>query len=202
MRLVETKGKTLGSVLEQAYAKTHIGSIGSGVIDNLDCSKMELTSLEGGPAIIERRFLCDSNKLTSLVGGPKKVGSDYICSNNPITTLEGAPEYVECDFCLADGKLTSLKDIHKHLKFIGARIFLNGNPIKSHVLGVLKIKGLQEVSFTAGFNNSQTVTSRIGEVETIINRYLDDFYDRITSKEILACQSELLDAGYEEFAQL
>ena len=57
------------------------------------------------------------------------------------------------------------------------------NPIESHVLGLLKIKGLQEV--------------RLDDIQLtkIINKYLP-------LGDLLDCQEELIEAGYEEFAQL
>jgi len=57
------------------------------------------------------------------------------------------------------------------------------NPIKSSVLGLVKIKGLTEVMFVNK------------KLEKIMNKYLPlgDIFD---------CQEELIEAGLEEFAEL
>jgi len=57
------------------------------------------------------------------------------------------------------------------------------NPIKSSVLGLVKIKGLTNVIF----DNKK--------LEKIMNKYLPlgDIFD---------CQEELIEAGLEEFAEL
>lgn len=51
-------------------------------------------SLEGGPEIVKKDFICSVNKLASLKGGPKIVNGDYLVHNNPLTSLEGCPNYV------------------------------------------------------------------------------------------------------------
>ena len=84
---------------------------------------------------------------------------------------------------LTNNKLTNLKGIHKHLEYCKGVILFQQNPINSHILGLLKIKNLQGVVFT---DNSLT---------DIINKYLPE-------GNLLGCQQELIDAGFEDFAQL
>jgi hypothetical protein len=57
------------------------------------------------------------------------------------------------------------------------------NPIKECILGLLKIKNLTNV----------TLDNK--EVQDIINKYLPE-------GNIVECQSELIEAGFEEFAKL
>ena len=59
---------------------------------NVDVSKLNLTSLEGAPLVVNGNFLCHTNKLTSLQFGPTTVTGSYYCSNNPdLKSLKYAP---------------------------------------------------------------------------------------------------------------
>jgi hypothetical protein len=128
-------------------------------------------------------FSCYSNQLTSLTGAPASVTGDFHCYNNQLTSLTGAPTSVTGHFDCQGNKLTSLKDIHKYIKSIAGDFYLADNPIKSHVLGLLKIKGLKSVEL----DNE--------EVEKILNKYLPE-------GDILDCQQELIEAGFDDYAQL
>jgi hypothetical protein len=70
------------------------------------------------------------------------------------------------------------------IKHIGDTIYLNKNPIKSHILGLLKIDGLNEVK----------LDNKVAE--EIINRELDE------NRSILSAIRDLTEAGLEEFAKL
>jgi Leucine-rich repeat (LRR) protein len=152
-------------------------------VDNFNCQHNLLTSLEGGPAEVESRYICSHNKLISLKGTPTKVHY-FDCGNNNLTSLEGVPTVFNGAFTCYDNKLTSLQNIHRHIKFIGGSADFRKNPIKSHVLGLLKIKNLREV----------WLDNR--EVSIIINKHLAD------DRDVIACQDELIDADFDEYAQL
>ena len=159
-------------------APSHVGWI-------FDCSGNELTSLEGAPRHVDGSFRCYRNRLTSLRGAPSHVGSYFNCTNNQLTSLEGAPSSVDGNFYCAINKLTSLKDVYKHVTEIKGVFYANENPINSHVLGLLLIKGVTEVRL----DNEQ--------VEEILNRHLGK-----GRAGMLMAQEELIEAGLEEFAQL
>jgi hypothetical protein len=74
-----------------------------------DCSRNNLTSLEGAPQEVGRSFRCKGNKLTSLEGAPQEVGGDFYCTENRLTSLEGAPQKVGGDFYCTENRLTSLE---------------------------------------------------------------------------------------------
>ncbi len=157
----------------------------SHVSGNFDCSLNHLTSLEGVPRHIDVGIYCSYNKLTSLEGAPSHVGGDFDCSHNNLTSIEGAPSHVDGGFSCSHNKLTSLKDVHKHITEIKGIVCALKNPINSHVLGLLLIKGITKVRL----DNKQ--------VEEILNRHLGK--GRVG---MLMAQEELIEAGLEEFAQL
>jgi hypothetical protein len=150
----------------------------------MSCSNNLLRSLKGGPVEVAGKFNCYNNELTSLEGGPKLVGGSFNCEYNQITSLEGVARIISGVFYCSGNNLTSLKGIHKQIKYIGVFADFQHNPIRSHVLGLLKINGLEGVFF----DDSQ--------LAKIITKYLKG------DRDIFACQEELIEAGFEEFAQL
>ena len=149
------------------------------------CSDTQLTSLEGAPQEVKGDFICSQNRLTSLEGAPQKVGGNFYCQTNRLTSLEGAPQKVGGDFYCYINPLKSLKGIGKdYLKEINGTIDLDACHIESHMLGLLKVKGLTKIEFN--HNN---------KVEEILNKHLK-------SRDILSCQDELIENGLEEYAKL
>jgi hypothetical protein len=147
-------------------------------------SNIGLTSLEGSPIKITGNFYCYGNHLDTLKFAPRHIGGDFWCFKNWLTSLDGAPLFVGGEIDCSHNKLTSLKGIHKQIKYIGGPADFSDNPIKSHVLGLLKIDKLQSVRLDDI------------EVEKIINKHIKG------DRDIFACQEELIEAGYPEFAQL
>jgi hypothetical protein len=129
-------------------------------------------------------FYCSYNKLTSLQGAPSIVKGYFVCINNNLTSLEGAPSVIGGYFYCFHNKLKSLAGIHKIIKEIHGFADFRNNPIKSNVLGLMRIKGLTMVYL----DNKQ--------VQNILNKYLAG------DRDIIKCQSELQDAGLEEYAKL
>lgn len=129
-------------------------------------------------------FYCYGDQLTSLEGAPAHVGGGFNCNNNQLTSLKGAPAYVGGGFYCHNNRLTSLYNVHRHLPEVHGDVDFSNNPITSHVLGLLKIRGLTEV-----FLDDK-------KVQDIINKHLAG------DRNLLACQEELIDAGLGAFAQL
>jgi hypothetical protein len=159
----------------------------SSVEGNFNCLDNLITSLKGAPSPVQGFFSCHKNKLTSLEGGPGWVGGNFFCDSNKLTSLEGAPQIIGGLFDCSSNKLTSLKDIHKIIITIGTFFNATKNPIKSHILGLLLINGLRHVTLSNP------------KINAILNKHLPN---KIGNKGVLACQSELLDAGFDEFAQI
>jgi hypothetical protein len=134
---------------------------------------------------LKELFEAEERSILSVMGKQKDpFPRVFYCSYNQLTSLQGAPSVVKGGFVCANNKLTSLAGIHKIVKEIHGCADFNGNLIKSNVLGLMRIKGLTRVFL----DNEQ--------VENILNKYLKG------DRDIIKCQSELLDAGLEEFAKL
>jgi hypothetical protein len=163
---------------------------------DFDCDQMDLTSLAGAPEKINQHFHCSNNKLTSLAEAPLEIAGDFICTNNRALTELGIkkPIKIGADFWLYRCGLTSLKGIHRQVKQILGVASFEANPIRSHMLGLLKIEGLQEIKFD--LENHGGAKTKGDTVTAIINRHLEN------GRDVIACQDELIDAGYEEYAQL
>jgi len=152
---------------------------------NFNCTNNHLTSLEGAPDHVGGHFACVNNRLTSLEGAPSYVHRGFSCINNQLTSLKGAPSYVGGDFYCTNNRLTSLKDVHRQITEIRGVFACRQNPIKSHVLGLLLIKGITEIRL-----------DRM-HVEEIVNKHLGK-----GRAGMLQAQEELIEAGLEEYAQL
>ena len=135
---------------------------------------------------VHELFEEEERSILSVMGKqPMHFNGHFSCSIKKLTSLKGAPSSVSGYFSCYNNKLTSLHNIHKQIKKIYRYANFIRNPIKSHVLGLLLIKGVTEVKL----DNKQ--------VEEILNRYLGK-----GRAGMLMAQEELIEAGLEEFAQL
>ena len=142
----------------------------------------KLTSLKGSPIEIPGDFSCEGNELINLIGAPRKVLGTFNCYQNQLITLEGAPEYIGGGFYCRTNNLSSLQNIHKIIKH-APKLGFGSNPIKSHVLGILLIDGIENV-----FGDQSWLR--------IINNHIHG------DKDVLECQEEMISAGYKAFAKL
>ena len=165
--------------LLEAQEVTLIGKMIGGKIFTADMSEKPWKSGFG--------FDCSKLKLTTLRGCPSSVGGDFYCSNNKLTSLVGAPSSVGGDFGCFNNNLTSLHDVHKIIKKMNGPFWARNNPITSCVLGVLLIESCISLSID------------ILKVEKIIRKYLPNTRG---FSAVIECQSELLDAGLDEYAKL
>jgi len=151
-----------------------------------DCSDTNLISLKFVPQRVEDDFRCSRTRIISLEFAPQFVGGYFSCYSTKITSLEFAPKFVGSIFNCSDTKITSLKGIGKdYLKEVKGIIYLNDcHELKSNMLGLLLVKGLQRIYFD---NN---------EIEEIFNRHLQG------ERDILDAQEELITKGFKEYAKL
>ena len=123
-------------------------------------------------SIVNGHFTKDGSKL--------KVTGDFDFFNNQLKSLEGCPQIVGGDFsCIKNKELTSLARINFYVHEINGAsgADFSGCPIKSNVLGILKIRGLKKVKFDDK------------QLEEIMNRHLP-------MGDSTDCIDDLLDAGY------
>lgn len=161
----------------------------------IDLRANRLVTLEGAPAKVNGTFDCSWNyRLTSLKGGPTEVDGKFDCNNcEQLTSLEGAPAIINGDFeCYNNVNIKSLQNIHKQIKQINGEAAFQGCKIASHVLGLLKIKGLTKVTFSTGHYKQEDLK----KLEEIINKHLAG------TRNVFTCLPELEAAGLEEYAQL
>ena len=166
---------------------TSLDGAPSSVGGDFSCFGNQLTSLAGAPSSVGGYFACYGNQLTSLDGAPSSVGGDFSCFGNQLTSLAGAPSSVGGYFACSDNQLTSLAGIHKIIKKMDGIFYATGNPIKSHVLGLLMIPGCKEVEL------------KNKKVEKILNKYLPNTGG---NQWVMQCQTELIEAGYRDYAKL
>ena len=167
-------------------------------VENFFTDNCNLTSLEGAPQKINGGFYCYDNKnLTSLKGMPQEGVTDVYCSGCNLSSLEGIAKKINGDLnCFNNPNLTSLKGIHKIIEEINGSLSI-GTSVKSNILGILKIKNVKELKFSLQSAPINDVT-RLTQLANIINWYLPN----PTTSQIIDCQNELIEAGFEEYAEL
>ena len=113
--------------------------------------------------------------------------STFLCFRNKLSE-DIRSDYDRIEFYLPHSKPFTLANIDKHLP--AAKIISIENPEKiiGNVLGLLKIKSLQQVSWVG----HGSMPKWIG----IINDHLDG------DRDILQCQEDLIDAGLQQYARL
>ena len=152
------------------------------VTGDFDFFNNQLKSLEGCPQTVGGSFSCGYNQLKSLEGCPQTVGGSFYCSYNHLESLEGCPRIVGGYFyCSNNKQLTSLARINFYVHEINGKdgADFEGCPIKSNILGLLKIRGLKKVKFTDK------------KLQEIMNRHLP-------MGDSTDCIDDLLDAGYSK----
>ena len=125
--------------------------------------------------------------LTTLKGCPAKCLDYLICDNNNLESLNLGPSYIGGFFSCKNNKLESLSQIHKHIKFIGGVLDVRFNPLTKNLLGLILIDGLIEIRL----DNKN--------IAGILNKYL---LQSNKKRAMLQCQQELIEAGFDEAAQL
>lgn len=134
-----------------------------------------------------------NTKVTSLKGCPSVVNGNCIIDFSNISSFEFSPKSIHGNMTCFDSDFSSLKDIHKHIHQIDGNlsfVSLVATKIKSNVLGLMLIKGLNKVLV-----NNSAGKDMFREVADIINKHLP-------GGDIVECQSDLIDAGFEEYAKL
>jgi hypothetical protein len=169
---------------------------------NFLCGSNKLTSLEGSPTNVPGNFVCYDNQLIDLSGCPKTVGGDFECQKSGLKSLLGAPQSVQGTFDCSSNDLESLEGCSK---IIGGTLRCSNNPLRS-------LRGLPDevrhivVSWTPDLPLLQLVGRKfklIGETMWQIPPEADKImailtqYSGASRYNIIACQKELINAGFE-----
>jgi hypothetical protein len=142
---------------------------------NFYCAGNKLTSLEGSPRSIMGSFICGSNSVHSLVGGPIGVAKNYNCIDNQLISLEGIATNVETSIACGRNNLQSFIGLPEN--FTGSISFdWHEN------LPLLRLLKCEEIN-----------VGRNQKVQKILSKYNNPF----SRSNVLKCQKELIDAGYE-----
>lgn len=159
------------------------------------CSIGELTTMENGPTETGGDCMVDHCRLESFAHMPVKVGGNCMVSGNEnISSLEGLPREIGAG---AKGgslylehlpKITTLHNIHKVVRLLNGELHLNSTPIKSNILGVMMIRGLTKIDGLQG--------GPLQKAQEIINSHLKG------ERDVHMCQEDLIQAGFEEAAEL
>jgi hypothetical protein len=181
-----------------------------------------IMSLNGGPEEVRSCYI-ETNNIKNLIGGPKIVKNECTIIADDLTSLEGAPTSCEklslfgcnslkslegitsdmsnltIDFS-GPGKpsLKSLHNIHKQIKKL-TTLSLKYCRFTSNVLGLLKINGLKEIKVLDGGVTSVDSISDTYDVMQILNKYLPNTGG---NDWVMQCQTELIEAGFREYAKL
>ena len=111
---------------------------------NFNIYKKKINSLDGCPQHITGWFRCDVNYLTSLVGGPQIVDDTYDCNNNQLTDLEGCASHISGSLMCTNNNITSLLGIHKIIKSC-IDIYCDTFKITEGGIGLLLIDNLRYI---------------------------------------------------------
>lgn len=96
---------------------------------------------------------------------------------------------------LESNNITNLSNIHKKVKHCVV-ITLNNNPLMSHILGLMLIKGLREVWYYPLSGPIRYVEEGIEAIEIVLKHLRSD------ERDIHLCQEELIDRGLSRYAKL
>ena len=159
-----------------------------------------ITTLKNFPDTVDGELSATHNALTSLHGFPAKgVGGDVDFTDNAeLKTIEGIADTLNGSLIMSGTGVTTLNGWHKILKKMDGYIDISNCDIQGGLLSPLMIHGCREIKMTKMLDGtSADRRTVIGEVLKIVNKHLQS-----EDKDIFACQDELIDAGYSDFAQM
>ena len=185
-----------GNLILENFQLTSLDGSPEEIKGDFSCGHNALTNFIGGPKIVNGTFLANNNKLTSLQCAPNGVGYNFFCRDNPtLVSFEGAPKFIGRSASFANCGFTSLRNVHKHFKEINGFFSVVRTPVKSHILGLFLIKGVKKFMMESQIDTN--VDKDRQKIEKIVNKYIQQ-----GKAGMMECQNELIDAGYEEYAQI
>jgi|688.fasta_scaffold06347_21 hypothetical protein len=156
----------------------------------LNVLKSSIRSLKGCPPTIEHLMISDNENLISLEGCPSKLTNLAIWDNKNLSSLEHIASDIDGNLQIyRNAKITSFDNLDKLVKRIG--IMLQFDPtIKSGVLSILKIKGLEQ---------GVRQTKPPQEVDLILGKILTKHI--FAGRNRIACQRDLIENDLDEYAE-
>ena len=136
---------------------------------------------KGGP--VWKVYNANGAEITSMKGAPRIINGRFRVGNNMLTSFEFAPEIVRGQVVISENKFKDFHNIHKYFKEIDGEMYAERMDLDGPMLGLLKIRKLQRIIIDDM------------ELGDIINKYLPE-------GDLLECQQELINAGYEAQAKL
>ncbi|AVH85017.1 hypothetical protein RsoM2USA_88 [Ralstonia phage RsoM2USA] len=135
-------------------------------------------------------FVTDCHELDNLKGAPANLLDLVVSRCNHISDLSGITNSEEIRLA----KLTNLRSfegISKTLKSC-KKIFIDNMVIESNILGLLEVQDMQEVVLI----NPSLLPSDMKRAFQILNTHLRG------NKDIFECQSDLIEAGLDRYAEI
>ncbi len=187
--------------------------------DDIETFQNRIVRFENVPgSIYEGVRYDDAEKIKQIWQGMfSEVHGDIIISGT-LYSFDGVPKRINGRLDISGtNEMTSLHGIDKHFEYITERLVLP-NSISADILGVLKIKGLKGISFHDEFKemfdtkfanqpylpdgtfSSNTIARTVvnlGKLKEIINNHLSE-----QEKNVIACQRELIENDFDEYATL
>lgn len=189
-----------------------------GILNCANC--YNLKSLKGCPSILKDLWLIDTNitdftdgpeevtehleasncrSLVSFKGAPKTVGSLTVEDCPELKSFEGFPEHVKNSAYLKNCKNVKTT---KGIKFIGKTLNVSDctnleklEDITHAEEIVMWSTQIKNVLYVFNIKNLKKINNSSIKVEQIVNNYLK-------SNDMLNCQDELIEAGFEEYAEV
>ncbi len=137
---------------------------------------------------VKAHFSIKHTAITSLRGAPRKVYGEFECSYNKLTTLEFIPTWMENMICY-ENHFTTYKHVRNTVQSC-VEVSLPQYPVPGTMYWILvpKIEVISILTMGGQFD-------AMNNIMDILNRH-------IHTKDILACQEELIDAGLGQWAKL
>lgn len=174
------KPTTIGEAIKRSGKQ--VTTLGNDVIYhgllNFDFPMLSVVSWEGCPTIFRKGSGSSTNGGLSL-------------ANLGISTLEGMLVKEAGTILLSNNQLTNLHHIHKHILSANI-IFIPEDAI--NLLGLFFIKNIEHI-YVTGRNGDVSASQRGRNLESILKTHLP-------TKDINACQEELIAAGFAPQARL
>ncbi len=146
------------------------------------------------PGDVEHRGFQTKDVKDSLRGCPVIIKGNLFLSNNGLKTLTNAKGIkVAKGVYAASNDITTLQGIHEVFHEINGVLTLQRNPIKSHILGLFKIKGLKRVEWDGPLHEHQWFE--------IFTEHFPPNKPRKPSA-MFDCQSVLIEANLDDYAKL